>query len=429
MKSTLLTNGHVIDPANKRDEICDILIHDGKIKKVGKKISEKADTTIDCKGKLITPGLIDIQVHFREPGYEGKETIETGMRAALQGGVTSVVTMPNTNPITDNARIVAYQYQRACELNLINLYVAGSITQGSDGGTLAPIAAMKEAGAVAVTDDGRDVQDEGLLRRAMEYCKTHDMLLMSHCEVEALSRDGIMHEGAMSTKLGLPGIPAVAEDLAIAKNLMLAEMTGARVHILHVSTKGGVDIIRHFQQKGVNVTAETCPQYWALTDEIWEGYNTFAKMYPPIRSEEHRQAIITGLQDGTLSVITTDHAPHKKVEKLQSVQNATNGSVGLETSFAAGYTHLVKPGLLSLSDLISKMTVNAAQVISINKGTLSEGADADISIFDLKKKWMARVDEMETKGGNCVFEGMEFYGKVDTVFVGGIMKVSKGRVL
>lgn len=429
MSSVLIHSGHVIDPANTLDGIFDILVKNGKIEKVAPKISEKAETTIDAKGKLVTPGLIDIQVHFREPGFEGKETIETGLRTALKGGVTSVVTMPNTNPVTDNALTVQYQLAKAKAADLGNLYVAGAITKGEEGDALADIAGMQQAGAVAVTDDGRDVQDAGLLKKAMEYCKTFGIVLMSHCEVESLSGEGVMHEGTVSTKLGLPGIPAIAEDLAVLKNLALAEVTGAKVHILHVSTKGAVEMIRHYQQKGVNVTAETCPQYFCLTDEICDGYNTFAKMYPPIRSAEHRTAIVEGLKDGTLSVITTDHAPHKHAEKLQPFQQAAKGSVGLETSFALGYTHLVKTGLLTLAELVATMSVHAAKVVSIPKGTLSVGASADISIFYLEREWSVKGAEMESKGSNCVFEGMKVFGKADTVLVDGVIKMQHGNII
>jgi dihydroorotase len=426
MTSTAIINGHVVDPANKIDTVCDVLVENGKIKKVGN-VKDTADTTIDAKGKIVTPGLIDIQVHLREPGREDKETIKTGLRAAVRAGFTSVVSMPNTCPVTDSKAVVEFQYKKGVEADLANLYVAGAITKGQKGEELADIWEMKQAGAVAVTDDGRDVQDEGLLQKAMEYCKTHDMLLMSHCEVEALT-GGVMHEGAVSTKLGLRGIPAVAEDLAVIKNIMLSETTGAGVHILHVSTKGAVEALRNAHKRGIPVTAETCPQYFVLTDSICDGYDTSAKMYPPVRSEEHRKAVIEGLKDGTLSVITTDHAPHTTHEKLTTFDEAAWGSVGLETSLALSYTYLVKKKILTLPELIAKMTCNPAKVVSIPKGTLTAGADADITIWDPKQKWTVSVSEMETKGKNCVFEGMEVYGKVDRVFVGGREKVRNGKI-
>jgi dihydroorotase len=428
MDKILITGGHIVDPANKVDMIADLLIANGKIEKIGKNLKADGAQTVDAKGKLVVPGLIDLQVHFREPGFEGKETIETGLRAALHGGITSVVTMPNTNPITDNASTVEFQKSRAKEANLGNLYVAGAITKGENGEELAEIAAMKKAGIVAITDDGHDVQHDGIMMKAMSYAKTFDLPVMCHSEVAALS-GGAMHEGWISTKLGIPGIPALAEDLAVVRNLFLAEHTGVQLHLLHVSTKDAIEFTELFRKRGVRVTAETCPQYFCLTDEICEGYNTNAKMYPPIRSEEHRKAVVEGLKKGTLSVITTDHAPHTLADKMKTFEQASFGSTGVETSFALSYTHLVKNKIIPLSELIAKMTINPARVISVPKGTLSVGADADISIFDLEKKWTICAAEMESKSKNCVFEGMEVFGKVDRVFVGGMEKVRGGKVL
>ncbi|MEI7511618.1 MAG: dihydroorotase [Candidatus Peregrinibacteria bacterium] len=424
MHTILLSGGRIIDPANSIDEIGDILIADGYIAEVGGKITPPQDAQIiDATGKMITPGLIDLQVHLREPGREDKETIETGLKSALCGGITSVVSMPNTTPITDSQTAVEFQIKRAKDLNLANLYPAGAITKGQKGETLSEMWEMKNSGIVAVTDDGVDVQDEGLLEKAMLYAKTHGLVLMSHCQNEKLSGDGVMHEGAVSTRLALPGISAEAEDMAVFKNLLLAEKTGCQLHLLHNSTKTSVTLIEMFQKRGVKVTAETCPQYFCLTDEICSGYNTFAKMYPPIRSEDHRQAIIDGLKKNIIAIISTDHAPHLHSEKLRSFVESTWGGVGLETSFAAGYTHLVKPGHLTLSQLVEKMTINPAKVIKIDRGTLSKGAVADIAVFDLEVQWTARVSEMQTKGKNCVFEGMEFFGKPVQVFVAGEEKL------
>lgn len=429
MKNILLQGGHVVDPSQGVDGVMDVLLVDGKIADVSPMIDpSQADEVIDVSGKLVTPGLVDIHVHLREPGREDKETIETGLRAALHGGVTSVVSMPNTTPVTDSQSMVEFQVKRAKELQLAHLYPAGAITKGESGKELAHIWEMKQSGIVAVTDDGHDVQDEGLMRRAMEYCKTHDLVMMTHCEVTDLSVKGAMHEGLVSTRMGLPGIPAAAEDIAVMRVLLLAESTGVRLHVAHLSSAQSVEFVRQFQAKGLPITAEVLPQHFSFTDEMCEGYNTNAKMYPPLRSSTHRQALIEGLKDGTLSVISTDHAPHTKFEKMRPFLDAVRGSVGLETSFAAGYTHLVKPGHLTLNELVACMSVNPAKVVGVSKGSLKVGAEADVSVFDLEKEWVADIDEMETKGGNSVFDGEKLTGAVTHVFVGGEQKVKEGKL-
>ncbi len=430
MISIFIQNGHVIDPASRVNAVTDILVENGKVKKVGKlKAIPKGTETFNAKGKLVVPGFVDLQVHLREPGFEGKETIKTGLRSALKGGITSVVSMPNTNPATDSSLTVRYQYARAEEAKSANLFVAGAITKGEEGKELADIRAMKDAGIVAVTDDGRDVQNAGIMKKAMEYCRTYGIPLLLHSEEESISGEGAMHEGKYSTLLGLPGIPAIAEDIAVMRNLLLAEATGAKIHLMHVSTRKAVEFIETFLKRKVKVTAETCPQYFVLTDAVCDGFNTMAKMYPPLRSEDHRRAIIKGLKSGVISVISTDHAPHTRKEKLKTFTDAAKGTVGLETSFALGYTHLVLKKEISLSSLIEKMTANPAKVISVPKGTLSPGRDADIAIIDPGEKWTIRNDEMETKGRNCVFEGMKVQGRVKEVFVSGEWVVRNGKVL
>jgi len=428
-KTTLIKNGHVIDPANKRDGIMEILVADNIIAKVAPHIDTKTETSINAKGLIVTPGLVDIHVHLREPGREDKETIETGLRAALHGGITSVVAMPNTTPVTDSQSMVEIQIRRSKQLQLANLYPAGALTKKSEGKELCDFKEMKNSGIVAVTDDGQDVQNEGLLKRAMEYAKTHELVMICHCEVSDLSEQGVMNEGIVSTRLGLRGIPAIAEELAVMKALMLAEYTGARIHISHISTEGSVQLIETYQKRGIQVTADTCPQYFSLTEEMCEGYNTFAKMYPPLRSEKDRVAIVKGLQTGVISAITTDHAPHTHFEKLQPFSQAAKGTVGLETSFAVGNTYLVKEKKVSLFQLIEKMTVRPSRVVSIPKGTLSVGADADISLFDINKKWTVGEIKMETKGGNCVFNGMKLMGAAVHVLVGGVQKVINGKIV
>ncbi len=428
-KTILIKNGHVIDPANKIDGEMDVLIKEGKIAEVGNDIKEKAEQIVDAKGLLVTPGFVDIHVHLREPGREDKETIETGLRAALAGGVTSVVTMPNTTPITDSQSMVEFQIKRARELDLANLFPAGAITKEEAGEELSHIWEMKNSGIVAISDDGTDVQNEGLMKRSFEYGKTFNLVTINHCEIKDLSEDGVMHEGKISTRLGLPGIPSVAEELAVAKVLMLAEYVGTRVHISHVSTKRSVELIKEYQQRGINVTADTCPHYISLTDEACLDYNTYAKIYPPLRPQTDVDAVIDGIREGVISVIATDHAPHLAFEKLQSFKDAARGTVGLETSFAVAYTYLVKTKKLSLSKLIEAMTIRPANVVSIPKGTLSIGADADVTIIDINKNWTADIEKMQTKGRNSVFNGMDLTGKVQQVFVGGVEKVRNEKLL
>lgn len=425
----LIQNGHVVDPANGIDGKADILVENGKIAKIGGNIQADNVEVIDASGLTVTPGLIDMQVHLREPGREDKETLETGAKAALAGGITSVVAMPNTRPIADNQAVIEFVIKRARELDLINIYPAGAITKGQDGQTLAEINEMKNSGAIAITDDGVDVQNENVLRRALQYAKTCDVLLMSHCECEKLTDGGVMHEGWVSTQLGLPGTPAVSEDLAVRKNIMLATLCNARLHLLHNSTIGAAAAIREAKRSGhKNITAEVSVQHFSLTDEECFGYNTNAKMYPPLRSQEHVEAIIEGIKDDTFDAFTTDHAPHIEPEKLLPFQDATFGSTGLETSFAVMNTYLVKAGHILFSKGVSKMSAEPARILRLNKGTLSVGADADISIFDVNKEWIVDSRTGFSKGKNCVFNGKKLTGKAVCTIVGGRVKYRNGGV-
>src|SRR3989344_5868189 len=423
MSTLLIQNGRVVDPKNDKDEIADIFVRDGKIAAIGKDLKESADKTIDASNLVVTPGLIALHVHFREPGREDKETLETGSWAALAGGITAAVAMPNVNPVADNQAVVEFVKNRARALDLITIYPTGAITRGEQGVMLAEINELKNSGAVAITDDGFDVQKEGVLKRALEYAKTCDMLLMSHCETKDLTEDGVMHEGWVSTQLGLAGIPALSEDIAVYKNIVLAEETGARLHLLHNSSLGAVRAIREAKARGAkNITAEASVQHFSLTDEECMGYNTNAKMYPPLRSQEHVDAVIAGIKDGTIDAFTTDHAPHIEPDKLQSFQTAASGSTGLETSFAVMNTYLVQPKHITLPQGIEKMTVAAARVIAVDKGHLSVGADADIAIFDLKKEWTPDEKSTFSKGKNCVFNGKKLTGKAVYTIVGGRVK-------
>lgn len=431
MTSLLIKNGHVIDPANGVDAVLDILVEDGKITKLDKNIPSDNADIIDADGKVIIPGLIDLQVHLREPGREDRETLESGSHAALAGGVTSVVAMPNLSPVADNQTVIEFIVNRAKQLDLINVYPAGATTRGQEGMKLSEINELKNAGAIAVTDDGVDIQHEGVLMRALEYAKTCDILLMSHCETNDLTEDGVMHEGWVSTQLGLPGVPAESEDLAVWKNILLAQRCGARLHLLHNSTIGATEAIRAAKKKGSgNITAEVSVQHFSLSDEECFGYNTNAKMYPPLRSKDHIEAIIEGIKDDTYDAFTTDHAPHIEPDKLLPFQHAAFGSTGLETSFAVANTFLVEAGHISLSKAVSKMSVEPAKIIRVDKGTLSIGADADIAIFDLKNKWTVDAYAQSfSKSKNCIFDGKELAGKCETTIVGGRVKYHQGKIV
>ncbi len=423
MTSILIQNGRLIDPKNGIDEITDILIEQKKVKAIGKNL-KKADAAIDATGKIICPGLVDLQVHLREPGREDRETIETGLKAALAGGITSVVSMPNLNPVADNQTVIEFQLRKGELLQLANIFPAGATTVGQKGKYLSEMRELKLAGAVAVTDDGVDIQNAGVLEKAMEWAKTFNLPVFSHCEEVSLHNgEGLMHEGQWSTRLGLPGVSAQVEDYGVFRSILLAEKTGVQFHALHCSTKKGLEIIAQAKQGNSKITCETCPQYFALTDEICKNYNTDAKMYPPIRSIEHQQAVIKRLKDGTIDCISTDHAPHIPPDKCKPFAEAAHGSVGLETSLALGITHLVEPNHLTFSQLIEKMSTNPAKVIHIDRGHLSLGATADITIFDPKEEWIVDPKQFQSKGRNCVFKGMKLTGKVTHVFVAGVQKV------
>lgn len=430
MATLLIKNGRVIDPKNGVDAVCDVFVKDGKVAKVAKKITEKAQKTIDATGLIVTPGLVDMHVHFREPGREDKETIETGSKAALAGGITTVAVMPNTTPVADNQTVIEFVVKRARDLDLIHVYPTGSITKGENGAMLSEINELKRSGAVAITDDGVDVQHEGILMRAMQYAKTTDMLIMSHCETDDLTEDGCMHEGWVSTRLGLAGIPAAGEDLAVYKNILLAEETGARVHLSHNSTSGAMRAIREAKKRGAsNVTADVSVQHFALTDEECIGYNTNAKMYPPLRSADHVAALVKGIKDGTVDAFTTDHAPHTEPDKIHTFQDAAKGTVGLETSFAVMNTYLVKTGAIDLSTGIEKMTVGPANILRIDRGHLSVGADADIALFDPKLEWVVDTKKFFSKGRNSAFNGKTLTGKAVCTIVGGVVKYEKGKIV
>ena len=427
----LIKNGHVIDPANGIDEVTDIYVKDGVIAEIGK--NNDLDgvenvQVIDATGKIVAPGLVDMHVHLREPGQEYKEDIETGTRAAVYGGVTSVACMPNTDPVCDNETVVRYIKERAKEVGYANVYPVGAISKGLEGQYLSEIGEMVFNGAVAITDDGKPVENSALMRRAMQYSDMFDITVISHCEDMALG-EGDMNEGAVATEMGLRGISPAAEEVMAARDILVAESVGCRVHIAHISTKNTVELIRQAKKRGVKVTCETCPHYFSLTDEACRGYNTNAKMNPPLRTAEDVLAIKEGLKDGTIDCIVTDHAPHHPDEKECEFGYAKNGIVGLETSLGLGIKCLVKEGYLTMSQLIEKMSKNPSEVLGIAKGTLGVGYGADIVIFDPETSWTVDIKELHSKSKNSPFDGFELYGKPEYVLVNGKVVINSGELM
>lgn len=414
----LIRGGTVIDPGRVNGP-ADVLIEQGKIAAVGKALKAPAGAkTIDATGKVVLPGFIDLHVHFREPGFEYKETIETGTAAAVAGGFTTVCCMPNTNPVNDNQSITEFILDKAREAGNANVLPIGAITKGSEGKELAEIGDLRRAGCVAISDDGLPVANSLVMRRAMEYAIAFDVPVVDHCEDPHLSEGGCMNEGLVSTQLGLAGIPAAAEDIMVARNLSLAELTGARLHLAHLSTAGSVRMVREAKARGITVTAEACPHHFMLTEEAVCGYNTHAKMNPPLRTWADVQAIKEGLRDGTIDVIATDHAPHAMQEKQQEFAAAPNGIVGLETAWPLTLT-LVEEGILSLEAAVSKLTTEPAKAFSLNKGTLAPGADADVTISDVQESWEVDPARFRSKSRNTPFAGWKVKGRITTTIVGG----------
>ncbi len=415
----LIKGGRVIDPAQQLDEKLDIRIENGTIKELGKKLAAgKSCEVIDATGLIVTPGLIDMHVHLRDPGLEYKEDILTGTRAAAAGGFTSVACMPNTNPVNDNKAVTSYIITKAKAEGLVNVFPVGSITQGSKGEKLAEMGDLKEAGCVAVSDDGCPLTNPELMRRALEYAKGMEITLISHAEDLGLSGDGLMNDGFTATELGLKGIPWVAEDAATARDVYLAEFTDSPIHIAHVSTKGAVQIIRDAKARGVRVTCETAPHYFTLTEDAVRGYNTNAKMNPPLRTSEDVAAIKAGLADGTIDAIATDHAPHHSDEKDVEFALASNGIIGLETALPLSLT-LVLEKVLDFTDLVDKLSRNPAKILGITRGTLEAGAVADITIIDPNREWTVAADSLASKSKNSPFLGTTMKGQAVVTIVGG----------
>jgi dihydroorotase len=418
----LISNGHLIDPRAPENTGMSVLIEDGRVATWLKNGDTPPEGTevFDASGLLVAPGFIDLHVHLREPGQEHKETIATGCGAAVAGGWTSVCPMPNTNPVNDNAAITRYMIEQAERAGLANVFPIGAITKSSDGSELAEMGEMKAAGAVAVSDDGRPVPNAGIMRRAMQYAKDFDLPVVDHCEDKSLSSGGVMNEGKISLLLGLKGMPALAEDIDVARDIILAKETGAHVHIAHVSTKGAIEAVRRAKNEGIDVTCEVTPHHFTLTDRAVEGYDTNTKMAPPLRSEEDLEAIIEGIKDGTIDAIATDHAPHHSDEKALEYDRAPFGITGLETALGLAFTELVHKGVIGLERLVEMCSANPAKIFRLaERGTLKPGSIADITIIDPELKWTYSNAESRSKSRNSPFGGSEFTGRAVATIVGG----------
>ena len=445
LNSLLLTGGRIIDPANRLDGVADLLILDGKISAVGADAAKRAPAgikKINVSGLVVCPGLIDLHVHLREPGQTAKETIATGTMCAARGGFTSVVCMPNTAPAIDSSATVALVHERATQSAVVNVFITGAITKGIAGEELAQIGSLKKAGVVAITDDGHCVQSNEMMRRALEYARMFDLPVMDHCQDYALVTDGVMHEGYWSTVLGLHGWPSAGEEMIVARNILLAELTGCHVHCQHLSSAGSVRLLREAKQRGVPISGEACPHHFTLTDASvagsekfwaddgkgilqsgnlpgWPSYDTNFKMNPPLRSAQDRAAILAGLADGTIEILCSDHAPHCNYEKEVEFDYAPFGITGLETELALSLMQLYHAKHLSLANLIAKFTVNPAKLLKLAKGTLSVGADADVTVFDPEREWVFSAKDSASKSKNSPFFGWTLKGKATATIVAG----------
>jgi dihydroorotase len=417
----LLRGGRVVDPSQGIDAISDVLIHDGAIGEIGPRLAEGAGTReiIDCTGLVVSPGFIDVHCHLREPGREDVETIATGARAAAAGGFTAVCAMPNTDPVTDNQAAVGFIVRQAQRANAARVYPIGAVSVGQLGAKLAEFGEMVGAGAVAVSDDGKPVVSAHLMRTALEYARNFGIPVADHCEEPSLAEGGAMNEGLMSARLGLKGIPSEAEEIMAIRDMLLAKRTGGHVHLCHMSTRGSVDLIRWGKERSINVTAEVCPHHISLSEEAVEGYNTNAKMNPPLRTPDDVEALREAVRDGTIDVIATDHAPHHYDEKEREFSDAPNGIVGLETALAVNVTWLVKPGIVDVATLIDRMAVAPARIFHLPGGTLRRGTVADVTVFDPAAEWTVDPQAFRSKGRNSPYAGMTLTGRVHYAIVGG----------
>ena len=425
MNTLRISNGRVIDPSQGIDQVTDLWVKGEHMAGIGPQPHLQATRVLDATGKIVCPGLIDMHVHLREPGREEDETIATGTAAALAGGVTSVACMPNSEPALDSQAAAEFVYLQAERAGNANVFPIGAITKGRQGAELAEIGGLVEGGAVGFTDDGSPVTSAEIMRRALEYCRMFDKPVLVHAEDLELTKGGVMHEGVESMRLGLRGMPAAGEEVMIHRDIELAELTGGRLHILHVSTAGGVDLIRRGKARGVRVSGEATPHHFTLTDKCLRGFDSNFKMSPPLRTQADIDAIIAGLKDGTLEVIATDHAPHAPEKKMRELDQAPNGIIGLETLVPICVLALIEPGHLTWPQLIAKLTINPARVLGIDRGTLKTGADADITIIHPKVEWTIDPEQFQSKSRNCPFAGWKVRGRAHAVILGGEVKFER----
>jgi len=428
VRTIQITGGRVIDPDQDIDRVTDVWVGRGRVLAIGEGY-EEADVVVDARGMIVCPGLIDVHVHLREPGNEEDETIATGARAALAGGCTSVACMPNTRPAIDSqgaAEFVVLQAQRA---KFANVYPVGAVSKGRKGEELAELGQLVAGGAVAFTDDGAPVASASLMRRALQYAKMFDRCIMQHCQVLELTAGGVMNEGFESMKLGLGGMPAAAEDIMVARDIRLAEITGGRLHIQHISTERAVELVREGKRRGVNVTAEACPHHFTLTDDRLRTFDSNYKMNPPLRTKADVDAVIGGLRDGTIDLLATDHAPHAPEKKLRELDQAPFGIVGLETLIPITVVGLIEPGHLTWPEAVRKLTVEPARLLGIPKGTLRPGADADVTIIDPDSPWTVDPSAFHSKSRNTPYGGWEVRGRAHTVIVAGEVRHTLGGIV
>ena len=426
----ILKNAHVVDPSVELDGIVDVLIEDGRIARVAEGIEAEGAEVRDLTGKVLVPGLVDMHVHLREPGFEHKEDIASGTRAAAKGGFTGVCAMPNTDPVADNGVVIGYVASRAAQVGKCRVYPAGAMSKGLKGEIISEMGDMVAHGAVAFTDDGRGIQDAGMLRRAMDYGKMFGKVFMSHCQDEGLVGAGQVNEGVVSTRLGLLGWPAQGEELQIARDIMIAELTGAALHIQHISTAAGLDMVRAAKEKGLPVTCEVTPHHLFLCeDDIDSTYNTSLKVNPPLRTAEDAAALIDGVIDGSIDAIVTDHAPHAAWEKAHEFEYAPFGMTGLETSLALVNTHLVKTGKIDYAAMVDLMSIGPREILGLEPVKIAEGSVADITVFDPDAQWTVEADEFVSKAHNSGFIGAALTGRATDVFVGGEATLRDGEIV
>ena len=424
----LIRQGRLVDPVGGIGGVMDILVEDGRVAVIGSDIREHGAQVVDARGLVVCAGLVDMHVHLREPGFEYKETIATGALAAARGGFTSIACMPNTKPAADSPEQIEWIRQKAAQACGVHVWPIGAVTRGEKGQELTDFEALKAAGAVALSDDGMPVQNANLVRDALILAHRQELTILSHCEDADMVKNYAVNEGRISRQLRLPGRPAIAEEIMVARDAMLAEETGAAVHICHISTAKAVGLVRRYKRKGVQITCETCPQYFSLTEEEILAHGSLARVNPPLRTSADVEAIIEGLKDGTIDAIATDHAPHSAEEKARPLPEAPSGMVGLETALAVTLTYLYHTGEMGLSDILRKMTVNPACILRIPaKGRLSIGADADVVIFDPDEEWTVDPEQFASKGRNTPFAGQKLKGKVKYTIVGGKVVCGEGE--